>query len=272
MAVNLSKSMLGWMAPLLFVGVVLIGQPANIVAQQPQWGSLRGRFVYQGTPPARRVLEVGGENLSLLAGHSQMRDESLIVDPYTHGVKNIVIYAKRVSRVHPMYGKRGRAPLHVKIQNNRFAPHVITMSVDQTLVVTNLDSNTHTASIQPPLEVGINTLLAPGEHSSYKFPRQQSSPVAVFSHLCHGAIAYVLPRNNPYLAVSDAQGNFEIANLPADEEIEWIVWHEKAHHLNAHQDLIPTTLAGNTTTDVGEIAISGSTFHTGPLQSALAVR
>ena len=38
----------------------------------------------------------------------------------------------------------------------------------------------------------------------------------------------MLPRKNRYFAVTAADGSFEIANLPAGEELEIQVWHESA--------------------------------------------
>jgi hypothetical protein len=39
-------------------------------------------------------------------------------------------------------------------------------------------------------------------------------------------VAYMLPRANGYVAVTDSEGRFEIANLPAGEPLEFQVWHE----------------------------------------------
>jgi hypothetical protein len=41
-------------------------------------------------------------------------------------------------------------------------------------------------------------------------------------------IAYLLPRENGYFAVTAPDGTFEIANVPAGEKIEFQVWHESA--------------------------------------------
>jgi hypothetical protein len=41
-------------------------------------------------------------------------------------------------------------------------------------------------------------------------------------------LAYLLPRKNGYIAVTQTDGSFEIANLPAGEELEIQVWHENA--------------------------------------------
>ncbi len=41
-------------------------------------------------------------------------------------------------------------------------------------------------------------------------------------------VGYLLPRENAYFAVSAADGSFEIANLPAGEQLDVQVWHESA--------------------------------------------
>ena len=47
---------------------------------------------------------------------------------------------------------------------------------------------------------------------------------------CIDALAAVLG-DNPYFAVTKADGSFEIANLPAGVELEFRVWQEKAKYL-----------------------------------------
>jgi hypothetical protein len=40
--------------------------------------------------------------------------------------------------------------------------------------------------------------------------------------------SYLIARDDPYFAVTGKDGSFEIANLPAGEEIEFQVWHERS--------------------------------------------
>ena len=42
---------------------------------------------------------------------------------------------------------------------------------------------------------------------------------------------YVLSRDDPYVAVSAADGAFQIANVPAGVELEFQLWHEKSGDL-----------------------------------------
>ena len=43
--------------------------------------------------------------------------------------------------------------------------------------------------------------------------------------------ARLLVRPDPYFAVSDKDGNFEIKNLPAGTELEFQVWQEKSGYV-----------------------------------------
>src|SRR5262245_8652443 len=63
------------------------------------WGTLKGVFLYGGDPPAMKSLATGGKDAQVCDLHP-IRDESLVVDPQTKGIKNIVIYARKASRVH----------------------------------------------------------------------------------------------------------------------------------------------------------------------------
>jgi hypothetical protein len=51
-------------------------------------------------------------------------------------------------------------------------------------------------------------------------------PAKVVCSIHPWMVAYLLPRENGYFAVTDDEGRFEIANVPAGEEIELQVWHE----------------------------------------------
>src|SRR5688572_10672186 len=69
--------------------------PAAVVGEG--WGTLKGVFVFAGDPPSPKTLPTGGKDPQACG---QIPDESLLVDPQTKGIKNIVIYARKVSRVH----------------------------------------------------------------------------------------------------------------------------------------------------------------------------
>ena len=56
--------------------------------------------------------------------------------------------------------------------------------------------------------------------------KEEALPVAVGCSIHPWMVAYFLPRENGYYAVSGPDGSFEIVNVPAGEELEIQVWHE----------------------------------------------
>ncbi|MBL9085285.1 MAG: hypothetical protein JNK76_26000 [Planctomycetales bacterium] len=56
--------------------------------------------------------------------------------------------------------------------------------------------------------------------------------------------AYCLPLDSPYFALTDNNGKFEIADLPAGEDLEISIWHERYGFISpdGKQDRVPLTL------------------------------
>lgn len=68
-----------------------------------------------------------------------------------------------------------------------------------------------------------------------QFKREQRVPVPVSCNLHPRMRGWVLPRSNPYFAVTDADGYFAIDNLPAGQW-EFQLWHEQVGYLPARDD------------------------------------
>ena len=66
----------------------------------------------------------------------------------------------------------------------------------------------------------------PAASIPYKVQKEDAVPAKVTCSIHPWMIAYMLPRKNGYFAVTDADGKFEIANVPAGEPLEIQVWHE----------------------------------------------
>lgn len=200
-------------------------------APAQQWGNLRGKFVYDGAAPAPKPLDI---NKDLQCCTTKHVDESLVVGP-DGGLANVIVYLKPAAgqkvKAHPDYD--ATADDEVSLDNNtcQFKPHVLAMRTSQTLVVKNSDMCSHNTNISPLGGGGINPLIGAGQDVKHKFNRQQNLPIPVNCNIHPWMSAWVLPRDNPYFAVSDADGSFEIKNLPAGADLEFQVWHESAGYV-----------------------------------------
>lgn len=196
--------------PIVVLGMLSFGADASGDDAANQWANLVGDFVYDGPPPPV--------------------DESLVVGA-TGALANVIIYVRSANvKVHPdLANPSGEVVLENK--NSRFEPHVLPIQLGQTLLIKNANPFGLNAIINPVGERGINALIADGFRHSYNFSRKHNLPVPVNSNVHPWMRAYVLPRDNPYAAVTAADGNFTIEKLPANEKLEFQVWHERAPKL-----------------------------------------
>lgn len=187
------------------------------------WATLRGQFVYDGTPPQRDPYDVTKEfNVCTDAGKPPLQ-ETLIVDEATKGIKNVVVYLRNAARVHD-----SAAPQNATVVFDQkqcvFLTHVLAASVGDTLEIRNSDPTGHNTNI---LGSGFNQLIPQGAAIPYKMQKESATPLQVVCSIHPWMVAHVLPRKDGYAVVTDEQGQFEIANLPAGEPIELQVWHER---------------------------------------------
>lgn len=248
----------------LWIGVcsLLFASPA--LAQE--WGSLKGKFVLDGAPPAPGA--VNADKDAAVCGLCKLVDEDLVVDPATKGIKNILVYLRtKDPAVHPDYEKLKGTKVVFDNKCCRFEPRVVGLTLDQTLVVGNPDGVGHNANGAPLNDTPFNPLLQPGQNYEHQFAKEQRLPVPIACNIHPWMKGYVLPRENPYFAVSATDGSFEIKNLPAGE-LEFQVWQEAAGYLVAKPEwmkgklkgILTVTIAGGKTEDLGEVKVDPKLF------------
>ena len=194
-------------------------------------GNLKGKFVYDGKAPAPAKLTINKD--PEVCAVFNLVDESLLVDA-NGGLANVVIYCRTPSMtITPEMQELAKQQVVLDNKNCQFVPHIALVWLPQTLVIGNADPVAHNSNMQPLADLGINPLIAAGSKVEHTFRRSQTIPQPVTCNIHPWMKAYVLPRDNPYMAVSAADGTFEITGLPAGE-FEFGTWHEKAGYLTVN--------------------------------------
>ncbi len=233
------------------------------------WGNLSGTFVYVADPPQLPLLPTGGKDAPV-CNPEGIPNEALVVDSGTKGIKNIIIFARKVSRIHDSYDATAEEKVVFDQEKCIFKQHVLPMRVTQTLLIKNSDPIGHNTNISPPADQGTNPLLPPKGETTYKFGKQQNTPVPVSCNIHPWMKAYILPRKNPYAVATNEQGKFELVNLPAGEEIEFQVWHESAagnrgalviDGLTNDRGRFKKKVEADGSVDLGEIKVPASAFN-----------
>jgi hypothetical protein len=205
------------------------------------WGTLRGTFKYAGTAPTPGKLnvdkdtEVCGKGMGIL-------DNSLVIGS-DGGIANIVLFVPKAKRVHesaaPIAKDAKPEPLVFDQKGCMFLTHVGACQVNRPLDIRNSDPIGHNTKIDPQTGAAFNQNLPANQNLAYTLTKQEALPAPVSCSIHPWMKAYMLPRNDKYFAVTKDDGSFEIPNLPAGEEVEIQVWHERGAG-PSHALVLPT--------------------------------
>jgi plastocyanin len=229
------------------------------------WGTLTGRFVYDGKAPTPAPIDTSKDPMCKV----KLTDEDLLVDA-KGGLANAVIILKSKNvPVNPAYESSAKDNVELDNKNCHFEPHVLVVRTSQTLLLKNSDPTGHNTNIASISNDGINPILAAGaDPLKHKFAKPEVRPVKVGCNIHTWMGAWLIVRTDPYAAVSDKTGTFTIKDLPAGKELEFGLWHEKAGYLrNAGFKGGTSDSKGNFKykikpgeNNLGDIKVSGSIF------------
>jgi len=119
----------------------------------------------------------------------------------------------------------------MKMKDKTFEPHVLVVPVGGTVAFPNEDGILHNAfSLSGDNRFDLDLYKKP-ESRSFKF--LHPGIVRVYCNIHPQMSALVVVRDNPYWARADANGRFQIADVPAGT---WVVkaWHERAGEIEAN--------------------------------------
>ena len=189
------------------------------------WATLRGQFVYDGTPPPMRPTTSSKEHNICAPGGQAPPQETLVVDSGSGGIKNVAaVLAKCLARPRIGAGRRPSRSTSTK-RSAYFSRTCSAVSVGQPINIKNSDPTGHNTKIDGRSNK-FNQTIPSGAAIPFTPQRRKPAPAPITCSIHPWMIAYMLPRQTATYAVTDAEGRFEIANLPAGEPLEFQVWHE----------------------------------------------
>ena len=205
---------------LLIVTVVAVAP----LATAADWGSLKGRFVVDGPPPALPPLAVDKDQYCI---DNKPKNDMIVVGK-DNGLVNAVVYIFLGRRgkieIHPDYAALMKEPVALDNKGCSFHPHVVAVRTGQPFVIKNSDPvghNTNTAKL-------FNETIAAGEERTKTFDKPEALPIPVSCGIHPFMKGQLLIQEHPYMAVSGDDGTFEIKNIPAGKH-EFQFWHETGY-------------------------------------------
>ena len=181
---------------------------------------LRGTIRFEGPRPKRAPVHMDESSRKL--HQSQPRDESVLIGKFG-GLANVFVYIKN-----PPAGeyKLPTKPAILDQKGSIFIPRVQAVRVGQQLMMKNGDPFIHNVRSLSRKNRQFNIAQPQGSPDREKTFDQAEGPITLKCDFHRWMEAHLWVMDHPFYAVTNAEGEFEILDLPpGDYEIS--AWHEK---------------------------------------------
>lgn len=198
------------------------------VVEVAGYGSVTGRVIVEGAvADLGPFLPAGELKDPTVCIREQIPDQRVIVGP-DGGLANVFVFLPRKPA-----GTKDEAaapPAEVVMfdqQTCTFKPHAVLLRAGQEMRVLNADPITHNTHTNPTKNASFNSAVRPGEREGIPlvYKRPEMSPVRVVCDFHPWMLAWHLPLDHPYGALTADDGAFAIADVPAGKH-KFAVWHE----------------------------------------------
>lgn len=205
-----------------------------VAAEPTGFATITGTFLLEGVVPARAALTINKDMDVCMPGGKTVLGETLVVDS-KGGIKDVVIYCiTKMPAGDPKWeNEEYLAAKDSKMifdqKNCVFLSHMLAVRTGQTVILKNSDPIGHNTNIVAKGKaLSANITIASNSTSEYPVSGESSEPFDVSCSIHPWMSAKMITRDNPYFAVTKADGTFEIKNVPAGVPLEFKVWQESA--------------------------------------------
>ena len=198
-------------------------------------GSISGTVTFHGSKPPRKRIVMDSD-----AGCQGTAYDEPVITGKAGGLANAFVYIES-----GLEGKKFEVPNEPVMLDQHgcmFAPRVIGLRAGQILDVKNSDTVSHNIHPMPTNNREWNQQQSPQSPDlEHKFPRPDVM-IPVKCNVHSWMHAYIGVLDNPYFAVTGANGTFEWKNVPPGD-YSVTVWHEKLGGLKQQVHVPPSGAA-----------------------------
>ncbi len=188
-------------------------------------GTVSGKISFSGAKPSLPKIKMNADPKCVKMHGGKDVDAEAVVINGNGTLKNVFIYVKSG------LAAGGKYPIPANTvtfdqQGCTYHPHVLGMMVGQKIEIKNSDPTLHNVHSLAKNTKGFNVAQPKQGMKMQQVFEKPEVMVKVKCEVHNWMSAYIGVLDNPFFAVSDDKGSFEIKNLPAGTyEIE--AWHEK---------------------------------------------
>ena len=200
-------------------------------------GSLVGTILIDGTAPKLAPLvgkSASKVDSSVCAAAEAIPDESLVVGD-NGGLANVFVYLTKKPK-----GMEFEVPETQPFLDQQaciFTPHTLVFWAGVEFELKNSDKVAHNIDAKPASNGGFNENMPPGASVTKSFRNTEALPFQSTCAIHPWMRFWTLIVDHPFVAVTDANGNFEIPNLPAGKH-KFRVFQERAGQLERSIEVV----------------------------------
>jgi plastocyanin len=244
------------------LGASLLGRTGRAADPPQQWGTVKGQVVWGGgeLPPQKNARVDKDQEHCLSKG--PIPDESWVVNSENKGVRWAFVWlapepGQPKLAVHPDLKAIKQGEVVIDQPCCRFEPHALAIREGQELVFKNSAPVAHNVNWTGVLKnPGSNQILPAGKSFEIKGLVADRYPLTVACNIHPWMKAWVRVFDNPYYAVTDSDGKFEIKLAPAGK-CRLMIWQESVGYRGgaAGRNGMPIEIKPETTTNLGKLDI-----------------
>lgn len=258
------------------VAAALLFSTSSLHAQgdsDGKWGHLFGTITVEGDVPDQPIEDAAGhkdESVCLVDGKLPV-DDKIVVNEENKGLRDVYVLMylkkKKTDKVHSSYAEKKAEPVVLDNVNCRFVPRAAFVRTGQKLIMKNSDPVGHNCKITT-FNNEINPNIPANSQVEATFEEEDSRPGDVTCTMHKWMDSVIFIRDNPYVAITDADGKFTIENLP-EGEWDFQFWHKKVGYLKtlsidnyevSKRGVITAKIADGESTDLGTMKLPTTSF------------
>jgi plastocyanin len=180
-------------------------------------GEIRGRLLFAGQPPAPRKVPV---TIDQYVCGKDKEAEDLIVSP-AREIKNVVVWLQNPPAAPP--SASASAPIQMDQKVCSFTPRVVLVPARATVEFLNSDRLLHNLHSRSTTNPSFNRTQPRGRTIPIQFAHPEF--IRIDCDLHSWMRGWVVVADHPFYAITDAQGQFQLADLrPGEYTLK--AWHE----------------------------------------------
>jgi hypothetical protein len=227
---------------IVFVLSVLMmpsGQDANHLSNKKPYArtgseaAVSGTIAFTGQQPKTLKIDMSSDPVCHEANPDPKIEATLVKNDR---LANVFVYVKSVALDAYSFDSPA-SPALLEHKGCRYVPHVLAMQAGQPLMILNSDPTQHNTHPAPKHNLEWNISQGIGSAAISKtFDKPEVIPFKDNMHPWERA--YVGVFSHPFFAISDEDGNYKIAGLPAGQ-YTLIAWHERLGEKTVDLVLVP---------------------------------